>query len=249
MVQEKIRVNILTHKVISHEGIESTLRSKEYQILSLLLKQAPQYVTRKEIISQVWSGTYSADATINQTIKSIRRKLGDNDFTLIKTVPRVGYQIEHPEFFILEELNLDLDMEKVKFSEKDIVEDSVGEEKESTVLMVNNDITQNDKTPVLHNGNFRKYRRNFLISFVFVALFFLGILFHIWWSFFFHPKKKLEFGYGVPTVTNLPLYKGKLVKDMRDSIHLDNLICYYSVGDNKHLSLICLSQDISESLK
>lgn len=102
MKQGKITISTLTHKIVTVDGEEHTLRSKEYQMLCLLLERAPLCVTRREIISHVWSGTYSADATINQTMKSIRRKLGDKDFTLIQTIPRMGYQIEHPELFSLE---------------------------------------------------------------------------------------------------------------------------------------------------
>ncbi|EHM38530.1 MULTISPECIES: winged helix-turn-helix domain-containing protein [Hafnia] len=102
MKQGKITISTLTHKIVTVDGEEHTLRSKEYQMLCLLLERAPLCVTRREIISHVWSGTYSADATINQTMKSIRRKLGDKDFTLIQTIPRMGYQIEHPELFALE---------------------------------------------------------------------------------------------------------------------------------------------------
>ncbi|NLS52455.1 winged helix-turn-helix domain-containing protein [Hafnia alvei] len=102
MAQGKITINTITHKIVTADGEEHTLRSKEYQMLCLLLERAPLCVTRREIISHVWSGTYSADATINQTMKSIRRKLGDKDFTLIQTIPRMGYQIEHPELFSLE---------------------------------------------------------------------------------------------------------------------------------------------------
>lgn len=97
-----IKINTFTHQVETLKGEINDLRNKEYQILTLLLAHAPICVSRQELIAQVWSGSYSADATINQTIKSIRKKIGDTQLTLIQTVPRVGYQIEHPEFFQLE---------------------------------------------------------------------------------------------------------------------------------------------------
>lgn len=120
MAQGKITISTITHKIVTVDGEEHTLRSKEYQMLCLLLERAPLCVTRREIISHVWSGTYSADATINQTMKSIRRKLGDKDFTLIQTIPRMGYQIEHPELFSLEPA----------VNHEPIIQDSSGEDKQ-----------------------------------------------------------------------------------------------------------------------
>lgn len=77
----------------------SHLRWKEYQILSLLFARSPELVTRAEIIENIWKGTYCSDSTINQTIKSIRQKIGDEDHVLIKTIPRVGYKIDRKELF------------------------------------------------------------------------------------------------------------------------------------------------------
>lgn len=77
----------------------SHLRWKEYQILSLLFSRSPELVTRTEIIENIWKGTYCSDSTINQTIKSIRQKIGDDDHVLIKTIPRVGYKIDRKELF------------------------------------------------------------------------------------------------------------------------------------------------------
>lgn len=78
---------------------KSRLRWKEYQILSLLVARSPELVSRSEIIENIWKGTYCSDSTINQTIKSIRQKIGDAEHTLIRTIPRLGYKVENKEAF------------------------------------------------------------------------------------------------------------------------------------------------------
>lgn len=78
---------------------KSRLRWKEYQILSLLVAKSPELVSRSEIIENIWKGTYCSDSTINQTIKSIRQKIGDTEHTLIRTIPRLGYKVENKAVF------------------------------------------------------------------------------------------------------------------------------------------------------
>ncbi|XBS68353.1 helix-turn-helix domain-containing protein [Acerihabitans sp. KWT182] len=77
--------------------LHSRLRWKEYQILSLLVQNSPNVVTREELVNHIWKGTYCSDSTINQTVKSVRQKLGDYDHKIIKTVPRIGYIIEEKQ--------------------------------------------------------------------------------------------------------------------------------------------------------
>ncbi|WP_074012975.1 helix-turn-helix domain-containing protein [Candidatus Sodalis sp. SoCistrobi] len=69
---ETITVDNLDVKVAP--DLHTRLRWKEYQILSLLVKNSPKAVTRGEFVNQIWKGTYCSDSTINQTIKSIRKK-------------------------------------------------------------------------------------------------------------------------------------------------------------------------------
>lgn len=94
---ETITVDNLDVKVAP--DLHTRLRWKEYQILSLLVKNSPKAVTRGEFVNQIWKGTYCSDSTINQTIKSIRKKIGDKEHEIIKTVPRVGCIIEEKHRF------------------------------------------------------------------------------------------------------------------------------------------------------
>lgn len=94
-------------------NVHSRLRWKEYQILSLLVENSPRAVTRDEFINHIWKGTYCSDSTINQTIKSIRKKIGDNEHKIIKTLPRIGYIIEEKQRFTINSENQDTSAEAV----------------------------------------------------------------------------------------------------------------------------------------
>ncbi|MGQ8774069.1 winged helix-turn-helix domain-containing protein [Serratia sp. NA_112.1] len=93
------RIKIRNLDVLTPSREKFRLRWKEYQILSLLVARSPELVSRTEIIENIWKGTYCSDSTINQTIKSIRQKIGDAEHTLIRTIPRLGYKVENKAVF------------------------------------------------------------------------------------------------------------------------------------------------------
>nr|WP_184280392.1 winged helix-turn-helix domain-containing protein [Serratia fonticola] len=72
---------------------EIPLRAKEKDLLSTLIRYAPNYVSREVLCNEVWEGRYVSDFTINQTVNLLRKKMGDTDKTCIVTVPRKGYAI------------------------------------------------------------------------------------------------------------------------------------------------------------
>lgn len=92
-------IKIKNLEVIIPSGKNTRLRWKEFQILSLLVNRSPELVSRAEIIENIWKGTYCSDSTINQTIKSIRQKIGDGEHSLIRTIPRLGYKVDDKNIF------------------------------------------------------------------------------------------------------------------------------------------------------
>lgn len=92
-------IKIINFDVLLPSRQRSRLRWKELQILSLLVNRSPELVSRSEIIETIWKGTYCSDSTINQTIKSIRQKIGDTEHTLIRTIPRLGYKVDDKAIF------------------------------------------------------------------------------------------------------------------------------------------------------
>jgi two-component system, OmpR family, lantibiotic biosynthesis response regulator NisR/SpaR len=67
------------------------LSTKEFQILSFLMKHPNNVLTREQIYENIWGDEYGEFNTITVHIKNIRNKLGkDHDF--IKTIWGVGYK-------------------------------------------------------------------------------------------------------------------------------------------------------------
>src|SRR5271163_1329404 len=81
------------------------LREQVFQVLRMLLEREGKIVTREEIKSKLWANdtVVDFDHSINATIKSLRRALGDSadNPRYIETLARRGYRlmvpIEYPE--------------------------------------------------------------------------------------------------------------------------------------------------------
>jgi DNA-binding winged helix-turn-helix (wHTH) protein len=67
------------------------LRPKAFEVLRHLAQNAGRLVTKQELYEAVWPNVIVSDDSIAQCIRELRSKLGDDDHSLIKTVPRRGY--------------------------------------------------------------------------------------------------------------------------------------------------------------
>lgn len=74
-------------------GEERHLRHKTFQVLVYLLEHRGRLVTKEELFAAVWKDTAVTDDALVQSVKDIRRALGDNSHRprFIKTVPKSGY--------------------------------------------------------------------------------------------------------------------------------------------------------------
>lgn len=91
---DKIEIDGQGH-CVRVNGRPLNLQDKATRVLSLLVRRAPELVSRSEIIDSIWSGNYLiGDRGLNQALWSIRSELGDDarDPVYIKTVPREGYR-------------------------------------------------------------------------------------------------------------------------------------------------------------
>ena len=66
---------------------------KAFDLLVLLLAEAPRVVRKEELHRRLWPDTFVSDATLVGLIKELRRALDDRDSTspLIRTTHGVGY--------------------------------------------------------------------------------------------------------------------------------------------------------------
>jgi len=69
------------------------LTPKAFDLLALLVAEAPRVVRKDELHQRLWPGTFVADATLVGLVKEVRRALEDRDAgsPLIRTAHGVGY--------------------------------------------------------------------------------------------------------------------------------------------------------------
>ena len=75
-------------------GEERHLRRKTFQVLLYLIKHRGSNITKEELLKDVWQDTAVVDDVLVQSIKDIRRIIGDNPRNphFIRTIPKVGYR-------------------------------------------------------------------------------------------------------------------------------------------------------------
>jgi DNA-binding winged helix-turn-helix (wHTH) protein len=66
---------------------------KAFDLLQVLIDQAPRVVEKRELHERLWPGTFVSDATLVGLVKELRRVLDDHDpkAPIIRTAHRVGY--------------------------------------------------------------------------------------------------------------------------------------------------------------
>ncbi|MGB7291052.1 MAG: response regulator transcription factor [Thermodesulfobacteriota bacterium] len=83
---------------VTKAGEEVELTRKEYGMLRLLMRNKGALLSQSMIFEHVWNeDTDPFSTTVETHIRSLRKKLGDEDKTLIKTLRGRGYKIKCPE--------------------------------------------------------------------------------------------------------------------------------------------------------
>jgi DNA-binding winged helix-turn-helix (wHTH) protein len=85
-------VDVLSRQLTQH-GEAVHLTPKAFDLLALLIAEAPRIVPKAELHERLWPGTFVTDATLVGVVKELRRALGDQDDSnrILRTVHRVGY--------------------------------------------------------------------------------------------------------------------------------------------------------------
>ena len=80
-------------RLLLKDGGEVHLKPKAFDLLALLVAEAPRVVRKEELHRRLWPGTFVSDATLVGLIKEVRRALDDreNKKPLIRTAHGVGY--------------------------------------------------------------------------------------------------------------------------------------------------------------
>ncbi|MBM0276233.1 response regulator transcription factor [Micromonospora tarensis] len=91
LVLGPMRIGVGTREV-TIDGAPVTLTRKEFELLLLLARRAPNVVSRDAILDQIWGATWeSASRTLDTHISALRHKVGPA--VLIRTMHGVGYRL------------------------------------------------------------------------------------------------------------------------------------------------------------
>src|ERR1700726_4832666 len=81
----------LARGCLRRNGADLKLRPKSFEVLRFLAENHGRLLGKEEIISAVWKDAFVTDNSLVQCLIEIRRALGDDSQTIIRTVPRRGY--------------------------------------------------------------------------------------------------------------------------------------------------------------
>ncbi len=98
---ESLRVGPLTLDPASHrvtvDGREITLTLREFDLLRYLMANADRVVSRQRLLNSVWEYSFEPGTkVVDVYIRYLRRKIGDEEGTLIQTVRGIGYMLARP---------------------------------------------------------------------------------------------------------------------------------------------------------
>lgn len=81
-------------RVLTRSGREIHLRPKVYQLLVYLLEHRCRAVSRDELCAVIWDGRFVGNATVDSTVKALRRAVGDNGIEqrVVQTISGYGYR-------------------------------------------------------------------------------------------------------------------------------------------------------------
>ena len=79
---------------LQKSGVDVALRPKSLALLVYLVRNRGRVIAKDELMAAIWSGVAVTDESLTQCVKDVRRTLGQEGNSLIRTVPRRGYVIE-----------------------------------------------------------------------------------------------------------------------------------------------------------
>lgn len=78
---------------LRRDGTEVHLTPKAFDLLTLLIGDAPRVMPKADVHERLWPGTFVSDATLTGLVKELRRALDDRDpaAPIVRTAHGVGY--------------------------------------------------------------------------------------------------------------------------------------------------------------
>jgi DNA-binding winged helix-turn-helix (wHTH) protein/serine/threonine protein kinase len=72
------------------------IESKPVDVLYQLLLHAGEVVTKDELLEWVWPGLTVVEGSLATAVSKLRKALGDEDQSIVLTIPRIGYRLGAP---------------------------------------------------------------------------------------------------------------------------------------------------------
>src|SRR5215471_14347860 len=84
--------------VLVSNGASQQLTPRLLGVLQHLIRNRNRVVTKEELITEVWNGTFLEEGIVARTVSTLRSLLGDvaENPKYIRTISRVGYRFIHP---------------------------------------------------------------------------------------------------------------------------------------------------------
>lgn len=84
----------LVHHMASRRGEPLALTAREFELLAYLARHAGKVCTHHMILKDVWGPGYGSESNyVRVYTHRLRKKLGDEDGHMLRTVPGIGYQL------------------------------------------------------------------------------------------------------------------------------------------------------------
>ena len=84
----------LVHRMATLAGRPVPLTAREFELLAYLARHAGKVCTHHMILKDVWGAGYGEESNyVRVYAHRVRKKLGDEDGRMLRTVPGIGYQL------------------------------------------------------------------------------------------------------------------------------------------------------------
>jgi two-component system KDP operon response regulator KdpE len=84
----------LVHRMATLAGRPVPLTAREFELLAYLARHAGKVCTHHMILKDVWGPGYGEESNyVRVYAHRLRKKLGDDDGTMLRTIPGIGYQL------------------------------------------------------------------------------------------------------------------------------------------------------------
>src|SRR5215218_5340256 len=80
-------------RLLLRDGVSVQLTPKAFDVLLVLVRNAGRLVTKDELLSTVWSGSFVEEGNLTFTVSALRKALGGEEARrIVETVPKHGYR-------------------------------------------------------------------------------------------------------------------------------------------------------------